>query len=71
LSLELVTSKVKSVGYLTLFGLFKHENKLSVVHFNVQKLGNAENEENILKSKDVFLFQVKILYILFFYYCNL
>lgn len=42
-------------GFYSVFGLLKHENKLSVLHFNVQR---CEGFEEPIKAKDELLFHV-------------
>ncbi len=49
-----VVGRLQQFGYLALFGMHQHENKLSVLHFSVTRC--PENEE-LIRSKDPLLFQ--------------
>lgn len=48
-------SRWQQLGYLTVFSLLPHEQKLSVLHFNVQLLPSVTEP---VKSKETLLFQV-------------
>lgn len=50
---EKVQEQLQLRGYLTAFNLFPHENKLSVLHFNIQRVAGYEEP---IKSKDPLLF---------------
>ena len=54
--------KIESVGYLALFSLLKHENKLSIMHCNVQR-NEIAGDTSIIKSKEELYFQVHIIFI--------
>jgi pre-rRNA-processing protein TSR1 len=45
-----VVDKIRLDGYLTLFSLLTHENKLSILHFTIQR--NVGNQD-LIKSKDI------------------
>jgi hypothetical protein len=47
--------KIKDSKILILFSLLKHENKLSVMHCQVQR---NEADKTIIKSKEELIFQV-------------
>jgi hypothetical protein len=49
-----VVARLQQFGYLALFGMHQHENKLSVMHFSVTRC--PENQE-LIRSKDPLLFQ--------------
>jgi hypothetical protein len=51
----LVAERLRQYGFLLAYALYAHEQKLSVLHFHVQKYG-AYTEP--LKSKDEVLFMV-------------
>lgn len=66
-----ILEKVRDSGFVSCFSLLQHENKLSVLHFNIRKSSaitvNGEEttmaidnkqEENVIKSKDKLLFMV-------------
>ena len=53
--------KIESVGYLALFSLLKHENKLSIMHCNVQR-NEIAGDTSIIKSKEELFFQVDMIY---------
>ena len=52
---ESVITKLNTLGYLAMFNLFQHENKMSVLHYNIQRL--ADKDDILIKSKDELLFQ--------------
>ena len=60
--LEALKSRLSKCGYLTVFSLLPHENKLSVLHFNCQRLtpgqGSSESSNAVIKSKDTLLLHV-------------
>lgn len=49
----------KEGAVLCAFSLLPHENKLSVLHFSVQRCGSYDG---LIKSKDELIFQVTIAY---------
>jgi 40S ribosome biogenesis protein Tsr1 and BMS1 C-terminal len=49
--------KLKSTGSLAVFSLLKHENKLSIMHCNVQR-NEMAGDTSIIKSKEELYFQV-------------
>lgn len=49
---------------LTMFSLLQHENKLSVLHFTIQR---TDNYQDVIKSKDELLFQVYMYF--YFLFC--
>ena len=49
--------KLKEMGYLSIFSLLKHENKLSVMHCNVQRNEQA-GDTTVIRSKEELFFQV-------------
>lgn len=49
--------KLKSTGNLAVFSLLKHENKLSIMHCNVQR-NEMAGDTSIIKSKEELYFQV-------------
>jgi hypothetical protein len=53
----LVAERLRQYGFLLAYALYTHEQKLSVLHFHVQKYG-AYTEP--LKSKDEVLFMVSL-----------
>ena len=50
--------KFKDLNYLSIFSLLKHENKLSVMHCNVQRNEQA-GDTTVIKSKEELFFQVR------------
>ena len=58
--------KIESVGYLALFSLLKHENKLSIMHCNVQR-NEIAGDTSIIKSKEELFFQVHIIYLISYF----
>ena len=63
-AIETCMNKIQEAGYLAVFSLLKHENKLSVVHCNVCR--TEEKSEEVIKSKDELLFQVCYCYVCVF-----
>ena len=49
--------KIRSTGSLGVFSLLKHENKLSIMHCNVQR-NEMAGDTSIIKSKEELYFQV-------------
>ena len=50
-------------GHVSVFGLLPHENQMSVLHFNCQRVlrsqGHAAVNDSVVKSKDTILVQVR------------
>jgi 40S ribosome biogenesis protein Tsr1 and BMS1 C-terminal len=57
---ESAIRKITESGYLAIFSLLKHENKLSVMHCNVQR-NDLTGDTSIIKSKEELYFQVRML----------
>ena len=55
---ETAIQKIIQYGYLAVFSLLKHENKLSVMHCNVQR-NDLTGDSSIIKSKEELYFQVQ------------
>ena len=53
--------KLKEMGYLSIFSLLKHENKLSVMHCNVQRNEQA-GDTTVIRSKEELFFQVSYIF---------
>ena len=58
-SCEIAQNKLNEIGYLSIFALLKHENKLSVMHCNVQR-NEQGGDTSIIKSKEELFFQVRL-----------
>jgi pre-rRNA-processing protein TSR1 len=54
-----VCSKVQMGQHISIYGLHPHENKLSVLHFNIQRCKSEGEmcEDDVIKSKDELIFQ--------------
>ena len=67
---DIAQIKLKEMGYLSIFSLLKHENKLSVMHCNVQRNEQA-GDTTVIRSKEELFFQVSyifhILYLFFIF----
>lgn len=59
-----VVSRMAEYGHVSVFGLLPHENQMSVLHFNCQRVlrsqGHAAVNDSVVKSKDTILVQVRI-----------
>lgn len=55
---QLVVARLQQYGFLLCHALYEHEQKLSVLHFHVQKYPAYQEP---LKSKDELLFVVRLL----------
>ena len=68
---DIAQIKLKEMGYLSIFSLLKHENKLSVMHCNVQRNEQA-GDTTVIRSKEELFFQVSyifhILYLIFIFH---
>ena len=58
---ETAQIKLKEMGYLSIFSLLKHENKLSVMHCNVQRNEQA-GDTTVIRSKEELFFQVSYIF---------
>jgi hypothetical protein len=56
--------KLRNTGSLAVFSLLKHENKLSIMHCNVQR-NEMAGDTSIIKSKEELYFQVLTCFRLF------
>lgn len=58
--------RLREQGYLAAFGLLRHENKLSVLNFMVQRTNTYQEP---IRSKDRLIIQVEWLLLLLIYVC--